>query len=247
MTEHEKRTENALNNIRSKIVAHCSTVRQGFLTKIADKLEREKVTPASTSTGRHGAHPGGLVCHVSEVLNVALTLGEASSRAMLAEAEKMSDDDYLGRAGKLLCLQPESIVTAALLHDLNKLEDLNGNKLYVPNMIKNGTEQSEKKPFARSDEYGIVKALAIGAQDSHVKTFFSNPDLFSFPEGLVSLAVAEKCAPGIVPTLSEEEKQAVIFHSGLYEKCPHVGYTGKESALAIIIHSADMLASRVGS
>ena len=108
-----------------------------------------------------------------------------------------------------------SIMTCALLHDLGKCGDW-GKALYVENILKTG-KRSEAKPYKR------------------------NPDLTNIPHGVRSVLIAEK----YLFDLTEDEEYAIMYHDGLYEPSNVAVVKGHESVLYMILHWADMWASKV--
>lgn len=108
-----------------------------------------------------------------------------------------------------------SIMTCALLHDIGKCGDW-GKALYVENILKTG-KRSEAKPYKR------------------------NPDLTNIPHGVRSVLIAEK----YLFDLTEDEEYAIMYHDGLYEPSNVAVVKGHESVLYMILHWADMWASKV--
>lgn len=117
-----------------------------------------------------------------------------------------------------------SIVIVALLHDLGKCGDY-GKQMYVPNMIKDGRptkaepeqkyKQSESKPWKRNTD---LLPIDHATRSIKLATFFID--------------------------LTEEEEFAIRYHDGLYETANY-GVKGHETQLYMILHWADMWASRV--
>ena len=118
-----------------------------------------------------------------------------------------------------------SVTIVTLLHDLGKVGDYD-KRFYVPNMVQDGRptkadpvqkyKQSEKKPWKR------------------------NPDLTNVPHVVRSAIIAERYFE-----LTEEEEYAIIYHDGLYEPSNRYVIEGHETQLLLILHWADMWASRV--
>jgi hypothetical protein len=108
-----------------------------------------------------------------------------------------------------------SVLTCALLHDLGKCGDW-GKQLYVENILKTG-KRSEAKPWKR------------------------NPDLTNIPHGVRSVLIIER----YLFDLTEDEEYAIMYHDGLYEPSNVVVVKGHESVLYMILHWADMWASKV--
>jgi 23S rRNA maturation-related 3'-5' exoribonuclease YhaM len=119
----------------------------------------------------------------------------------------------------------DSVVIVALLHDLGKVGDFD-KSFYIPNMIQDGRptkadpvqkyKQSDKKPWKR------------------------NPDLTNVPHGVRSAIIAERYFE-----LTEEEEYAIMYHDGMYEPSNKYIISGHETPLLLILHWADMWASRV--
>lgn len=161
---------------------------------------------APASGGNHSQEPGGLAAHSVNVMFCAEKIGVS----------------LLGGAGYNEI--QESVIIAALLHDLGKCGDY-GKKLYIPNMIQDGRptkanpeqkyKQSEKKPWKR------------------------NPDLLPLDHATRSIKLAT-----LFIDLTEEEEFAIRYHDGLYETANY-GVKGHETQLYMILHWADMWASRV--
>lgn len=74
---------------------------------------------------------------------------------------------------------------------------------------------------------------------SDSKPFQTNKDLVTLPHEIVSCIEATKYID-----LTEEEQNAIAWHNGLYG-CFKYDIQGKESILYMLIHFADMWASRV--
>ncbi len=129
-----------------------------------------------------------------------------------------------------LCMLPEkgtelieSVIICSLLHDLGKMGDY-GKPNYVPNMIK-----SRKKN--ENGEYPLVQ--------SETKPFEVNKELLYIPHEVRSVVIAERYIH-----LTEEEEQAILWHNGLYGEFRY-DIQGKETPLYLLLHFADMWASRV--
>jgi len=78
----------------------------------------------------------------------------------------------------------------------------------------------EEVPFAEKDEYR------------------ANKDLLYVPHEVRSVAIASRFIE-----LTEEEQHAILYHNGLYGELQSI--KGKETPLYMILHFADMWASRV--
>ena len=113
----------------------------------------------------------------------------------------------------------ESIIICSLLHDIGKMGQF-GKANYVPNMLKGRGKdatpyQSEKKPF------------------------ITNPDLLYVDHEVRAMSIISKYID-----LTEEEQTAILYHNGLYGAFKYQ-IQGKETPLYMILHWADMWASRV--
>ena len=212
--------KHTLLELKDLVVARCSRERATMLIQLlesaADRLEK---APASTATRFHHAYDGGLVDHIHEVAQFAL---EITSGLMCPEGVKMME---------------QSVVTVAILHDLGKIGDGQGNPQYVPNILKNG-KQSDAIPYEK-DKDKCRKYPMPSAEVNHLLSFAE------FSDGEASLALLADAAPLLLADLTESEVNAIRYHDGGYGKAKYAaGYQGKEDALAIIIHAADMLSSR---
>lgn len=84
----------------------------------------------------------------------------------------------------------------------------------------------------------VPNVLKSGKQ-SDAKPFEINKELMTLPHEVVSVIEATKFID-----LTEEEQQAIAWHNGLYGAFKY-DIQGKESPLYMILHWADMWASRV--
>lgn len=111
-----------------------------------------------------------------------------------------------------------SLIIVSLLHDLGKMGQY-GKANYVPNMIQDRKTkemvQSEKKPFE------------------------TNKNLLPVPHEIRSIQIASKFIE-----LTEEEQFAILHHNGMYGDLKYQ-LNGKETPLQMLLHFADMWASRV--
>lgn len=113
----------------------------------------------------------------------------------------------------------KSLILTSLLHDLGKMGQFNKPN-YVSNMVK-----SKKK-----DE-GMIR--------SEAKPFATNPELLAIPHEIRSIQIATQFIQ-----LTEQENFAILHHNGLYGDLKYQ-LSGKETPLQMLIHWADMWASRV--
>lgn len=249
--------EAAYSVLTSRVSTHCPE-RTPLLRPILDELWSKRSAPASSRHSNHGAFPGGLLFHILNVMDIMLISREhlsgkldlaSNSAHSLFLRNSTTEAEFTDRRLAGEQVTPEAIVTVALIHDLNKTGDFSGNPLYVENILKSG-KRSDASPFTTSDEYDVLTPLRKRLGDHDYMNILlpadGEPGAPQISSGLVSLARAEQISPGIVDVLHPWEKQAIIFHAGLYEKCDKTGFMGCEHPLSILIHFADMLASRVG-
>lgn len=119
--------------------------------------------------------------------------------------------------------EDESILICSILHDLGKMGQF-GKKNYVPNMLKGRVTKSNPNPEPTQ---------------SVSKPYKSNSDLMYVDHEVRSIVIAQQYI-----TLTEEEQQAILWHNGLYGTFKYQ-IQGKEFPLYMILHFADMWASRV--
>ena len=170
------------------------TKREGMID-LLDFIQSIGFLDAPCSGGNHLAKKGGLLEHSVNVLKYAEKIGVSLLGG--AEYNKVQD----------------SVVIAALLHDLGKCGDYD-KPMYVDNVLKSG-KPSETKPFKR------------------------NPDLLAVPHAVRSIKLAT-----LFIDLTEDEEWAILCHDGLYDFMKY-DLKGKETWLQLIVHWADMWASRI--
>lgn len=117
----------------------------------------------------------------------------------------------------------DSIIICSLLHDLGKMGQF-GKPGYIPNMLKVRATKANPNPVPYQSEK---------------KPFETNPDLLFVDHEVRSIAIASRFID-----LTEEEQQAILWHNGLYGPFRYE-IQGKESPLYMMLHFADMWASRV--
>ncbi len=113
----------------------------------------------------------------------------------------------------------KSIVIVSLLHDLGKMGQF-GKANYIPNMVK-----------SRKKNEDVIQSTA--------KPFKTNPELLAVPHEIRSIQTANKFIE-----LTEEENFAILYHNGMYGDLKYQ-LSGKERPLQMLLHFADMWASRV--
>lgn len=117
----------------------------------------------------------------------------------------------------------DSIIICSLLHDLGKMGQF-GKQGYIPNMLKGRATKANPNP---------------APYQSEKKPFEANPDLLFVDHEVRSIAIASRFID-----LTEEEQQAILWHNGLYGPFRYE-IQGKETPLYMMLHFADMWASRV--
>lgn len=116
-----------------------------------------------------------------------------------------------------------SIAICGLLHDLGKIGQYT-KPLYIPNMLKGRPTKADPTPEPRQ---------------STEKPYITNPDLLYVDHSIRSVIIASQYI-----WLSEAEQQAILWHDGLYGPFKYE-IQGKETPLYMLLHWADMWASRV--
>ena len=120
-------------------------------------------------------------------------------------------------------LHPEvdksSVIICALLHDLGKAGQF-GKPNYIINMLKGRGKNAE--PY-----------------QSPTKPYIGNPELLYIDHEVRSIQIA-----GRHINLTEDENWAILMHNGMYGTFKYQ-IQGKETPLYLLLHMADMWASRV--
>ena len=203
VTQETPAVENA---VKAEIIETLKkTGREGIEDLIA-YMEDAGFFTAPASGGNHSFGEGGLaehslnVCHTAEKIGVPLLGG--------AKYNEIQD----------------SVIIAALLHDLGKCGDY-GKQMYVANMIKDG-RPTQKEPEQKYKQ-------------SEAKPWKRNPDLLPLDHATRSIKLAT-----LFIDLTEEEEFAIRYHDGLYETANYA-VKGHETQLYMILHWADMWSSRV--
>lgn len=117
----------------------------------------------------------------------------------------------------------ESVAVCALLHDLGKCGQF-GKPGYVPNMLKGRVTKANPDPKPVQSEK---------------KPYLSNPALLYIDHEIRSIQMASRYIE-----LTEEENWAILMHNGMYGPFRYE-IQGKETPLYLLLHMADMWASRV--
>lgn len=222
---------------------------------IAEFMLKNEATPASSSKSNHGGFEGGLLVHSHRLYQILIALAEGAYGRMMPwvadDAPVVQDPQVLET--ELVHIAKSSCFKVAMIHDLNKVVTLNDEPYYMPNMIKNGTQRSESKPWEVNKNKPVVAKLAQmaksfeslrppGIGNTRWLEVFDEDLGCSVRDGVVSLALAAKINPDVLDHLTPQEKNAIIFHDGAY--AGRSGLTNNESLLQILLHAADMIAAR---
>lgn len=118
----------------------------------------------------------------------------------------------------------DSVMIVSALHDLGKCGQF-GKAYYVPNMVKDGrpTKANPEQKYKLSED----------------KPFMINKDLLKVDHCIRSITLAT-----LYIDLTEDEQHAILYHDGLYGVLKYE-IMGCETPLYMILHWADMWASRV--
>lgn len=112
-----------------------------------------------------------------------------------------------------------TIIVCSLLHDIGKCGQF-GKPYYVENYL------------SKTDKDGNpIRSTA--------KPYVTNAELFNVPHEIRSLSIVDRHID-----LTEEEQFAILYHNGLYGDLRYQ-INGKETKLYMLLHFADMWASRV--
>lgn len=117
-----------------------------------------------------------------------------------------------------------SITICALLHDIGKMGDFK-KPYYVEKLVRSKSKNKE------TGEYDMVR--------SEAEPFAHNSELMYIDHEISSIKVISRFID-----LTEEETNAILWHNGLYGKFKY-DIPSHETKLYMIIHWADMWASRV--
>ena len=120
-------------------------------------------------------------------------------------------------------LPNSSVIICSLLHDIGKAGQF-GKPGYVANYTKGRATKANPNPEP-------VRSAA--------KPYVSNPDLLCLDHEVRSIQIA-----GRYIELTEEENWAILMHNGMYGTYKYQ-IQGKETPLYLLLHMADLWASRV--
>ena len=90
------------------------------------------------------------------------------------------------------------------------------------------------------DKANYVPNILKSGGPSNAKPFKTNPNLLPIDHEIRSIAIAT-----MFIDLTEEEQFAILYHNGLYSNIGKYTLQGNETPLYMVIHWADMWASRV--
>ena len=113
----------------------------------------------------------------------------------------------------------DSIIICGLLHDIGKCGQF-GKPYYVENYLSK-----------RDKEGNPVR--------SEAKPYITNAELFNVPHEVRAISIISRYID-----LTEEEQFAILYHNGMYGDLKYQ-LSGKETPLYMLLHFADMWASRV--
>lgn len=188
---------------------------------------RKKIIDLLMSTGRDGMMNLCAQMDMSEFFDAPCSGGNHLAKEGGLAEHSLNVYEMMHEAA---CCMPKadidlnSIIICALLHDLGKCGDYD-KPGYVPNMIKDGrpTKTDPEQKYKQSAD----------------KPFKTNPELMYVPHEVRSIAITERFI-----SLTEEEEFAILYHNGLYGDFRYA-IQGKETPLYLLLHFADMWASRV--
>lgn len=194
-------------DVRTVIEESLRKTGRGGIEDLIDFMDEIGFFQAPASGGNHSSGEGGLAEHSANVMFTA----EKISLALIG-GKNITDEIR------------NSVVIAALLHDLGKCGDY-GKQMYVPNMVQDGrpTKAEPEQKYKQSDK----------------KPWKRNIELLPLDHATRSIKLAT-----LYIDLTEEEEFAIRYHDGLYETANY-GVKGHETQLYMILHWADMWSSRV--
>lgn len=197
---------------------------QEEILKGEKKMVKDTIRELLLSTGRKG-----ISYLVADMVKSGFFEAPASGSYHLCKEGGLAEHSLnvykhiINLAGALQVNVPiDSLIIVSLLHDIGKNGDY-GKANYVPNIVRSKTKNKE------TGEYDLIQSTA--------KPYETNKELAYIPHEVRSIAIAERFIQ-----LTEEEEHAIYYHNGKYT---HIGYDLKETPLQMILHFADLWASRV--
>lgn len=96
--------------------------------------------------------------------------------------------------------------------------------------------------LGKMGDYGkanYVENILKSGKRSDSKPYITNKELLYIPHEIRSIAIAERYI-----SLKEEEEFAILYHNGMYSELKY-SFNGNETPLSLVLHFADMWASRI--
>lgn len=190
------------------------------------KTNRDKIEYHLRQTEREGVEE-----LVSYLLDCGYYEAPCSTRYHLAKEGGLAEHslNVLSLATKLMMawevqVPYSSVVIVSLLHDLGKTGHYD-KPFYIPNMVREGraTKSNPDPKWIQSSK----------------QPYESNKQMLGIPHEIITLTELSRHF-----TLTEEEYFAILYHNGLYGDLKYQ-ISGKETPLYMLLHFADMWASRV--
>lgn len=186
---------------------------------------KNRIIELLESTQRSGMDE--LICHMDEngfFETPCSTRYHLSKQGGLAE-HSLNVYELMLRLKNLLYpeISDDSVVICSLLHDIGKMGQY-GKPNYIPKMLKGRATKSNPNP----EPY-----------QSTAEPYQSNPDLMYVDHEVRSIQTASQFI-----ALTEDENWAILMHNGMYGTFKYQ-IQGKETPLYLLLHMADMWASRV--
>ncbi len=186
---------------------------------------KNRIIELLESTQRSGMDE--LICHMDEngfFEAPCSTRYHLSKQGGLAE-HSLNVYELMLRLKNLLYpeISDDSVVICSLLHDIGKMGQY-GKPNYIPKMLKGRATKANPNP----EPY-----------QSTAEPYQSNPDLMYVDHEVRSIQTASQFI-----ALTEDENWAILMHNGMYGTFKYQ-IQGKETPLYLLLHMADMWASRV--
>lgn len=186
---------------------------------------REKIEELLTSTKREGIHDLLFWMRDNGFYRMPCSGGNHLAKEGGLAEHSLNVFHIMIKVYRSICpdLTRESVIICALLHDLGKCGDY-GKPGYIPNMLKGRRTKGNPMP----EPY-----------QSPNKPFKVNTELSPVDHEIRSFKIATKFID-----LTEEEELAILWHNGLYGTFRYQ-IQGRETPLYMLLHFADLWASRV--
>lgn len=217
---------------------------------VVDLLLKDRTVPASTRKSNHGAFPGGLIVHTHRVWRILVGM---SKGALDASYDYLNHTHPLVNDPAVLAEERKAVTEAsmfkvAVIHDLNKIQDVSGCPHYVPNILKSGS-RSEAVPWEVNKESGLLQSvhksalveLGLWTKPPGWWLDVLHGEGIQVRDGLLSIAVAKGVSPTL--NLTPQERNAIIYHDGAY--AGRQGLQDSESLLQILLHASDLICARL--